>query len=48
VNRSTMEPLIITVAAVGAELTPEQTPHLPITPEQLGETAALCKAAARR
>ncbi len=40
-----MEPLIITVAAVGAELTPEQTPHLPITPEQLGETAALCKAA---
>jgi 3-keto-5-aminohexanoate cleavage enzyme len=26
-------------------LTPEQTPHLPITPEQLGETAALCQAA---
>jgi 3-keto-5-aminohexanoate cleavage enzyme len=40
-----MVPLIITVAAVGAELTPEQTPHLPITPEQLGETAALCRAA---
>jgi len=40
-----MEPLIITVAAVGAELTPEQTPHLPITPAQLGETAALCRAA---
>lgn len=40
-----MDPLIITVAAVGAELTPEQTPHLPITPEQLGETAALCSAA---
>jgi 3-keto-5-aminohexanoate cleavage enzyme len=40
-----MEPLIVTVAAVGAELTPEQTPHLPITPEQLGETAALCRAA---
>jgi 3-keto-5-aminohexanoate cleavage enzyme len=40
-----MVPLIITVAAVGAELTPEQTPHLPITPEQLGETAALCEAA---
>jgi 3-keto-5-aminohexanoate cleavage enzyme len=38
-------PLIITVAAVGAELTPEQTPHLPITPEQLGETAAACEAA---
>jgi 3-keto-5-aminohexanoate cleavage enzyme len=40
-----MEPLVITVAAVGAELTPEQTPHLPVTPEQLGETAALCRAA---
>jgi 3-keto-5-aminohexanoate cleavage enzyme len=38
-------PLIITVAAVGAELTPEQTPHLPVTPEQLGETAAACEAA---
>jgi 3-keto-5-aminohexanoate cleavage enzyme len=38
-------PLIVTVAAVGAELTPEQTPHLPLTPEQLGETAALCQAA---
>ena len=31
-----MDPLIVTVAAVGAELTPEQTPHLPITPQQLG------------
>jgi len=40
-----MVPLIITVAAVGAELTPDQTPHLPITPEQLGETAALCRQA---
>jgi len=44
-ERSGMLPLIVTVAAVGAELTPEQTPHLPITPEQLGETAALCQAA---
>jgi 3-keto-5-aminohexanoate cleavage enzyme len=40
-----MVPLIVTVAAVGAELTPEQTPHLPVTPRQLGETAALCRAA---
>jgi 3-keto-5-aminohexanoate cleavage enzyme len=40
-----MDPLVITVAAVGAELTPEQTPHLPVTPEQLGETARLCRAA---
>jgi 3-keto-5-aminohexanoate cleavage enzyme len=40
-----MDPLIVTVAAVGAELRPEQTPHLPLTPQQLGETAARCKAA---
>jgi len=40
-----MEPLVITVAAVGAELTPEQTPHLPVTPQALAETAALCQAA---
>ncbi|MDQ2907957.1 MAG: 3-keto-5-aminohexanoate cleavage protein [Candidatus Eremiobacteraeota bacterium] len=40
-----MEPLIVTVAAVGAEVMPPQTPHLPVTPEQLGETAALCQAA---
>ena len=37
-KRSAMDPLIITVAPVGAELTPDQTPHLPVTPEQLGET----------
>ena len=37
--------MIVTVAAVGAELLPEQTPHLPITPVQLGETAARCRAA---
>ena len=35
-----MEPLIITVAPVGAELTPEQTPHLAVTPKQLGGVAA--------
>lgn len=34
-----MDPLIITVAPVGAELTPEQTPHLAVTPQQLGEVA---------
>ncbi len=34
-----MEPLIITCAPVGAEILPEQTPHLPVTPAQLGETA---------
>jgi 3-keto-5-aminohexanoate cleavage enzyme len=32
-------PLIITVAPVGAELSREQTPHLAVTPKQLGEVA---------
>lgn len=40
-----MQPLILTVAAVGAELTPAQTPHLPVTPAQLGRTAARCREA---
>ena len=40
-----MVPLVITVAAVGAELTRAQTPHLPLTPDELGETAARCEAA---
>jgi 3-keto-5-aminohexanoate cleavage enzyme len=40
-----MEPLIITVAPVGAELKPEDTPHLPVTPAALGEVAARCRAA---
>uniref|UniRef100_E6Q1K7 3-keto-5-aminohexanoate cleavage enzyme n=1 Tax=mine drainage metagenome TaxID=410659 RepID=E6Q1K7_9ZZZZ len=35
-----MQPLIITCAPVGAELSPEQTPHLAVTPKQLGEVAA--------
>ncbi|MBD5635644.1 MAG: 3-keto-5-aminohexanoate cleavage protein [Candidatus Eremiobacteraeota bacterium] len=40
-----MEPLIVTVAAVGAEVMPHQTPHLPVTPSHLAETAALCREA---
>jgi 3-keto-5-aminohexanoate cleavage enzyme len=40
-----MEPLIVTVAPVGAELTPDQTPHLPVTPAQLGEVARAVAAA---
>jgi 3-keto-5-aminohexanoate cleavage enzyme len=40
-----MEPLIITVAPVGAELTPLQTPHLAVTPAQLGAVAAGVRAA---
>ena len=35
-----MQPLIVTCAPVGAELSPEQTPHLAVTPTQLGEVAA--------
>lgn len=34
-----MDPLVITVAPVGAELTPDQTPHLAVTPSKLGEVA---------
>jgi 3-keto-5-aminohexanoate cleavage enzyme len=34
-----MDPLVITVAPVGAELTPDQTPHLAVTPKKLGEVA---------
>jgi 3-keto-5-aminohexanoate cleavage enzyme len=34
-----MESLIITCAPVGAEITPDQTPYLPYTPEKLAETA---------
>jgi 3-keto-5-aminohexanoate cleavage enzyme len=34
-----MDPLIITCAPVGAEITPEQTPYLPYTPAMLGATA---------
>ena len=37
-----MEPLIITVAAVGAELTREQQPNLPISPDELALDAARC------
>jgi 3-keto-5-aminohexanoate cleavage enzyme len=36
---SAMDPLIITCAPVGAEVRPDQTPHLPYTPPLLGETA---------
>ena len=38
-----MEPLIITVAAVGAELTREQQPNLPITPDELARDAEACR-----
>jgi 3-keto-5-aminohexanoate cleavage enzyme len=34
-----MDPLVITCAPVGAEVRLDQTPHLPHTPQRLGETA---------
>jgi 3-keto-5-aminohexanoate cleavage enzyme len=40
-----VDPLIITVAPVGGEVMPDQTPYLPVTPAQLGETAREIRAA---
>ena len=37
-----MDPLIVTVAGVGAELTLEQQPNLPVTPDDLARDAAEC------
>jgi 3-keto-5-aminohexanoate cleavage enzyme len=38
-----MDPLIITVAPVGAELTPGDTPHLAVTPAALAGVASRCR-----
>ena len=40
-----MDPLVVTVAAVGAELTLDDQPNLPVTPELLARDAAECVAA---
>lgn len=40
-----MHPLVVTVAAVGAELTLDDQPNLPVTPELLAVDAAQCAAA---
>lgn len=37
-----MEPLAITCAMVGAEITREQTPHLPVTPDEIAAEAERC------
>lgn len=43
-----MQPLIITVAGVGAELTKKNTPYLPITPDEIaGEAERVFKLGAR-
>jgi len=36
-----MVPVIITAALVGAELTKQQTPHLPVTPDEIAQAARL-------
>lgn len=38
-------PMLITAAMVGAETTREQTPHLPITAEEIAEDAVRCREA---
>jgi 3-keto-5-aminohexanoate cleavage enzyme len=40
-----LEKLIITVAATGNVPTKEMNPHLPVTPEEIAETAARCREA---
>lgn len=37
--------MVLTAAMVGAETTREQTPHLPITAEEIAEDAAKCREA---
>jgi 3-keto-5-aminohexanoate cleavage enzyme len=38
-----MDPLVITVALVGAEVTREEQPNLPVTPEEIGRAAQECR-----
>src|SRR4029453_18716673 len=46
-DRSDNQPLIITCALVGAELTRQETPYLPLTPEEIAESArGACEAGA--
>ncbi|MFL5319811.1 MAG: 3-keto-5-aminohexanoate cleavage protein [Myxococcaceae bacterium] len=40
-----MKPMVITAAIVGAETTREQTPHLPISAEEIGIEAQKCREA---
>ena len=40
-----MEPLIVTVAAIGAELTRDQQPNLPLSPEDVARDAQQCESA---
>lgn len=40
-----MDPLVITVAPVGGELTREQQPNLPLSPEEIAEEVSRCREA---
>ena len=40
-----MDPLVITVAPVGGELTREEQPNLPLSPEEIAEEVARCREA---
>jgi 3-keto-5-aminohexanoate cleavage enzyme len=40
-----MSPMVITAAMVGAEVTREQTPYLPMTADEIAEDAAKCREA---
>ncbi len=40
-----MDPLVITVAPVGGELTREQQPNLPLAPQEIAEEVARCREA---
>jgi len=40
-----MDPLVITVAPVGGELTREQQPNLPLSPEEVADEVARCREA---
>jgi len=42
INRWRPGPCILTAAIVGAETTRQQNPHLPISPDEIGEEAAAC------
>lgn len=44
-RRGGAPPVIITAAIVGAETTRAQTPHLPLTPDEIGEEARRCREA---
>jgi 3-keto-5-aminohexanoate cleavage enzyme len=45
VTPATGDDVILTAAIVGAELTRAQTPHLPITPQEVADEAARCREA---